>query len=50
MKRMYHHSWAAVLAVIATLVGPIPHAAAQELPANIVASTDAATRADQRLV
>jgi ketosteroid isomerase-like protein len=50
MKRMYHHSWAAVLAVIATLVGPVPHAAAQELPANIVASTDAATRADQRLV
>src|SRR3954452_23125291 len=44
------HHRSAVLAVIATLAGPVPHVAAQELPANIIASTDAATRADQRLV
>src|SRR3954451_21312369 len=50
MKPIHHRSWVAVLALIATLAGPVQHTAAQELPANITASTDAATRADQRLV
>jgi hypothetical protein len=51
MRARCHSLHAAVLASIATLASPAArHAVAQELPANIVASTDAATVADQRLV
>jgi hypothetical protein len=51
MRALCHSLRAAVLALIATLACPAArHAVAQELPGNIVASTDAATVADQRLV
>jgi hypothetical protein len=51
MRALCHSLRAAVLALIATLACPAArHAVAQKLPGNIVASTDAATVADQRLV
>jgi ketosteroid isomerase-like protein len=50
MNHIRHHSLVAVLAVIATFAGPVQHTVAQDLPANISASTNEATSADQRLV
>jgi ketosteroid isomerase-like protein len=52
MERIRHHfSLAVVLTLCATLVFPAQQRAiGQELPANIVAASDAATSADQRLV
>jgi len=51
MRARCHSLHAAVLALIATLACPTArNAVAQQLPADIVASTDAATMADQRLV
>jgi hypothetical protein len=51
MGRIHHDSsLAAVLTLSATLAFPAQRAIGQELPPNIVAASDAATSADQRLV
>ena len=51
MGRINHYlSFAAVLTLTATLAFPAQRAIGEELPANIVAASDAATSADQRLV
>src|ERR1700729_1842854 len=51
MRRVHHYfSLAAVLTLGATMAFPAQRAIGQELPPNIVAASNAATSADQRLV